>query len=103
MKISMPVEAISPVPTELDNARLYVHRDLSLLSFFRRVLAMGGDAKVPVLERLRFLTICSTITDEFFEIRVAGVKQRLQLGMSRQRPDKLSPQEVFPEFLRKKL
>ena len=73
MKASIPIDQMPPEPADLDDARLYTHRELSLLSFFKRVLSMAGDPTVPLLERLRFLTICSTITDEFFEIRVAGV------------------------------
>ncbi|MCA9547177.1 MAG: hypothetical protein KC613_22400, partial [Myxococcales bacterium] len=56
---------------DLKSPALYLNRELSLLAFFERVLAMAGREDIPLLERLRFLTICSTITDEFFEIRVA--------------------------------
>lgn len=79
---------------DLDDPALYINRELSLLEFFRRVLAMGADPTMPLLERLRFLTITSTITDEFFEIRVAGLKQRIQLGIGRPGADGISPSEL---------
>jgi len=63
---------------EMDN--LYINRELSLLEFNKRVLAQAQDPEVPLLERLRFLCISCTNLDEFFEIRVAALKQRLELG-----------------------
>lgn len=73
----------------------FIHRELSLLTFFERVLASAKNANTPLLERLRFLTICSAILDEFFEIRVGGLKERHRLGIDRVGPDGLSTAEVF--------
>ena len=84
-----------PPAVDLDDPRLYINRELSLLAFFERVLAMAALEDTPPLERLRFLTICSTILDEFFEIRVAGLKQRARLKIARPGPDGLSPQEAL--------
>ena len=78
---------------ELSNPELYVNRELSLLEFNRRVLELSKDQSVPVLERLRFLCICSTNMDEFFEIRVSGLKQQAQLGVAKAAADGLTPQE----------
>lgn len=80
---------------DLDAPELYINRELAQLAFFERVLALAGDAETPLLERLRFLTICSTIVDEFFEIRVAGLQQRARLGLERVAPDGLSTQETL--------
>ena len=79
----------------LDDPKLYINRELSLLEFERRVLAQARDEAIPLLERLRFLTICSTNLDEFFEIRVAGLKQQAALGATKSGADGLSPQEAL--------
>ncbi|MDE2263191.1 MAG: polyphosphate kinase 1 [Gammaproteobacteria bacterium] len=65
---------------DLKSPSLYFNRELSFLEFNRRVLAQAFDESVPLLERLRFLCISSSNLDEFFEIRVAGLKQLLELG-----------------------
>ncbi|MEP7182362.1 MAG: polyphosphate kinase 1 [Betaproteobacteria bacterium] len=55
-----------------------LNRELSLIAFHRRVLALAGDARVPLLERLRYLCIVGSNLDEFFEIRVAGIREQLR-------------------------
>jgi polyphosphate kinase len=82
---------------DLLNPELYINRELSLLEFNRRVLAQADDDETPMLERLRFLCIASSVLDEFFEIRVAGLKQQAAVGASQRGPDNLSP----PEQLRR--
>jgi polyphosphate kinase len=74
---------------------LYINRELSLLEFHKRVLAQALDSEVPLLERLRFLCISCTNLDEFFEIRVAGLKQRMEIGAPAQGPEKIPSLEVF--------
>jgi polyphosphate kinase len=74
---------------------LYINRELSLLEFHKRVLAQAFDPELPLLERLRFLCISCTNLDEFFEIRVAGLKQRLEIGAPAQGPERIPAQEVF--------
>jgi polyphosphate kinase len=66
---------------------LYINRELSLLEFNQRVLALAFDESIPLLERLKFLCIASANLDEFFEIRVAGLKQLLELGSTQVTPD----------------
>ncbi|MDJ0751270.1 MAG: polyphosphate kinase 1 [Woeseiaceae bacterium] len=75
----------------------YINRELSLLEFHKRVLAQAEDPDVPLLERLRFLCISCTNLDEFFEIRIAGLKQRMEIGAPAQGPEKIPAQEVFNE------
>ncbi len=68
----------------------FINRELAVLEFNQRVLAQALDEGVPLLERLRFLSIASSNLDEFFEIRVAGLKQLEELGSTATGPDGLS-------------
>ncbi|HXY96801.1 MAG TPA: polyphosphate kinase 1 [Steroidobacteraceae bacterium] len=68
----------------------YINRELSFLEFNQRVLDQALDESVPLLERLRFLCISSSNLDEFFEIRVAGLKQLTELGGGHPAPDGMS-------------
>lgn len=70
-----------------------INRELSLLEFNQRVLAQARDGSVPLLERLRFLCISSGNLDEFFEIRVAGIKQLQERSPSSISTDGLKPAE----------
>jgi polyphosphate kinase len=71
----------------------YINRELSFLDFNQRVLAQAHDETLPLLERIRFLGISCSNLDEFFEIRVAGLKQRLELGSLAGGPDGMSVPE----------
>ncbi|HEV8094717.1 MAG TPA: polyphosphate kinase 1 [Burkholderiales bacterium] len=73
----------------------FLNRELGLLAFNRRVLALAAEEAVPLLERLRFLTIVSSNLDEFFEIRVAGLKEQIKLRVKESGPDGRSPADVF--------
>src|SRR4051812_24099057 len=73
----------------------FLNRELEILEFNRRVLAQAADESVPLLERLRFITIVSSNMDEFFEIRVAGLKEQIKLGLPEPGPDGGGPAEVF--------
>src|SRR5512147_1150100 len=78
----------------------YLNRELALLEFNRRVLAQAADPSVPLLERLRFLCIVSSNLDEFFEIRVAGLKAQIEVGTDIAGPDGQLPSRVFKDVSR---
>jgi len=73
----------------------YFNRELSLLEFNKRVLEQAKDERVPLLERLKFLCISCSNLDEFFEIRVAGLKQLIKLGTPFAGPDGMSTADVL--------
>jgi polyphosphate kinase len=83
-----------PVPVVLLN------REIGQLEFNRRVLAQAAEPAVPLLERLRFLCIVSSNLDEFFEIRVAGLKAQIDDGVDTPGPDGIPPSVVFREVAR---
>src|SRR5699024_208407 len=79
---------------DLDSPTLYNNRELSWLSFNKRVLEEAGDDANPLLERIRFLAIFSSNLDEFFMVRVAGLKDQVKAEFNR--PDNksgLTPKE----------
>lgn len=86
------------VVPELKDPSLYFNRELSQLEFHRRVLEQAKDPATPLLERLRFLTICSSILDEFFEIRAAGVHQQVAYRVTQRGHDGRTPQEVLAQI-----
>jgi polyphosphate kinase len=83
---------------DLSNPELFVNRELSLLEFNRRVLDQAKDESTPLLERLRFLCISSRNLDEFCEVRAAGVKQQIDLGVMTSGPDGLTPHEQLEKI-----
>ncbi len=90
---------IQPPPTpallELDvrHPSLYLNRELSWLEFNRRVLHEALDPRTPLLERLKFLAIYSGNLDEFFQVRVAGLKRQVAAGFTERTPDGLTAEE----------
>lgn len=84
--------------TRIDRPEVFLNRELSLLEFQRRVLAQAADERLPLLERLRFLTICSSNLDEFFEIRVAGLKEQVQFGLENPGVDGRSPSQALVDI-----
>src|SRR3954470_16623462 len=84
-----------PMNRRLHPPAQFLNRELEILEFNRRVLAQAADETVPLLERLFFITIVSSNLDEFFEIRVAGLKEQIKLGLPEPGPDGRGPAEVF--------
>src|ERR1700761_3922936 len=79
--------------TDLQLPQLYINRELSFLEFNQRVLEQAKDSRVPLLERVRFLCISCTNLDEFFEIRVASLKELQEAGAVQVGADGLSVTE----------
>lgn len=76
-------------------AQQFLNRELGQLEFNRRVLAQAEDATIPLLERLKYLCIVSSNLDEFFEIRVAGLKEQTKLGVTSTSTDGLTAQQTL--------
>lgn len=87
--------------TELDNPEYYINRELSAIAFNQRVLMLASDKRVPLLERMRFLSICSSNMDEFFEIRVAGLKEKIALAPAKLTIDGLRLDELYSQIHQK--
>lgn len=85
--------ATTPAPADTDGDRHYINRELSTLDFNSRVLALAENYELPLLERIKFLAIFSTNMDEFFQVRVAGLKDQEAAGISGTAPDGLSVSE----------
>lgn len=82
---------------KLNTPDTYLNRELGVLAFNRRVLAQAEDERNPLLERLKFLCIVSSNMDEFFEVRVAGLKEQIQFNTDFTASDGMSPRQVFAQ------
>lgn len=85
----------------IDNPEYYINREFSVIEFNQRVLMLANDERVPLLERMRFLSICSSNLDEFFEIRVAGLKEKIAMSSGKLTIDGLSAYEAFSHISQK--
>jgi polyphosphate kinase len=88
------------LPQSVDNfaADRFLDRELSWLAFNQRVLEMAEDPKLYLLERVNFLAIFASNLDEFFMVRVAGLKRRIATGLAITSASGLSPQEVLTQI-----
>lgn len=100
--VEVEAPAPSPAPAApaiaipgLDDSSLYIHRELSQLQFNIRVLEQALDENYPLLERLKFLLIFSSNLDEFFEIRVAGLKKQITFAREQAGADGLQPHQAL--------
>jgi polyphosphate kinase len=90
--VNPPARTLSPAPAGLPEDR-YLNRELSWLDFNARVLALAEDPSQPLLERAKFLAIFASNLDEFYMVRVAGLKRRDETGLAVRSADGLTPRE----------
>lgn len=82
----------------LENPSYYINREFTALAFNERVLQLACDERVPLLERMRYLCICSGNLDEFFEIRVAGLKEKIAISSLKPSIDGLQADEILTQL-----
>jgi polyphosphate kinase len=85
-------------PSDLDDPRLYINRELSWIEFNARVLELAEQEDLPLLERLKFVAIFTSNLDEVFTLRVAGLHDHVDAGLSDPGPDGRTPSQVIDEL-----
>src|SRR5579864_1403496 len=84
----------------LENPAYYLNRELSWLAFNRRVLEEAQDEQNPLLERVKFLAITASNMDEFFEVRLASLLQKIEDGLTEARPDGLTSEQQRDDIIK---
>ena len=97
LPLDIPGESL-PTSLSVDDPQYLFNRELSWLEFNRRVLNEALDPSVPLFERLKFLSIFSNNLDEFFMIRVSGLKEQIVEGVNKTSPDNRTPEEQVREI-----
>ncbi|MDQ6914426.1 MAG: RNA degradosome polyphosphate kinase, partial [Actinomycetota bacterium] len=93
-RVQSPAPA-APADVDLDDRALYFNRELSWVEFNRRVLELAEDPGAPLLERAKFAAIFTSNLDEFFMVRVAGLQDQVDAGVSTPGPDGRTPSETI--------
>ena len=92
------LEVQEPQAPDLHSPEYYANRELSMLEFQRRVLEEAQDEINPLLERVKFLAIVGSNLDEFFMVRVAGLRKQVDAGVVDYPPDGMSPAQQLAEI-----
>src|SRR5881296_2315793 len=90
-----PASHLGVGPEDLARPSLYINRELSWLEFNDRVLQLAEDEEVPLLERVKFCAIYTTNLDEFYMVRVAGLHDQVDAGVTTRGPDGRTPSETI--------
>lgn len=96
-----PLQSQSPETIDLTDPHYYFNRELSWLEFNNRVLQEGFDPRNPLLERVKFLSIFDSNLDEYFMVRVSGLKQQVEAGVTKRSPDGRTPQDQLQAIHRR--
>ena len=98
VKKTASVSNVPAVMVDLNDPKLFINRELSALEFQKRVFEEAMDKNNPLLERVKFIAIVGSNLDEFFMVRVAGLKKQVEAGVHDSPPDGMSPAEQLAEI-----